>query len=67
MRVVIIRHAEVDFCWSKRCTSAKFDSDCREYDLSPIKNVTYPQYENEINNDILPKQYIDIVICVVVL
>ena len=41
MRVVIIRHAEVDFCWSKRCTSAKFDSDCREYDLSPIKNVTY--------------------------
>ncbi|MBR1507459.1 MAG: histidine phosphatase family protein [Eubacterium sp.] len=41
MRVVIIRHAEVDFCWSRRCTSAKFDSDCREYDLSPIKNVTY--------------------------
>ena len=39
--VVVIRHAEVDFCWSKRCTSAKFDSDCREYDLSPIKNVTY--------------------------
>ncbi len=27
MRVVIIRHAEVDFCWSKRCTSAKFDMD----------------------------------------
>ena len=41
MRVVIIRHAEVDFCWSRRCTSELFDSECRKYDLSPIKNVTY--------------------------
>ena len=41
MRVVIIRHAEVDFCWSRRCTSEMFDSECRKYDLSPIKNVTY--------------------------
>ena len=41
MRVVIIRHAEVDFCWSRRCTSDMFDSECRKYDLSPIKNVTY--------------------------
>ena len=41
MRVVIIRHAEVDFCWSRRCTSEKFDLECRKYDLSPIKNVTY--------------------------
>ena len=47
MRVVIIRHAEVDFCWSRRCTSETFDSECRKYDLSPIKNVTYsiPQTE----------------------
>ena len=41
VRVVIIRHAEVDFCWSRRCTSEIFDSECRKYDLSPIKNVTY--------------------------
>ena len=41
MRVVIIRHAEVDFCWSRRCTSEKFDLECRKYDLSPIKNMTY--------------------------
>ncbi len=40
MRVVIIRHAEVDFCWSRWCTSDMFDSECRKYDLSPIKNVT---------------------------
>ena len=39
--VVIIRHAEVDFCWSRRCASELFDSECRKYDLSPIKNVTY--------------------------
>ena len=41
MRVVIIRHAEVDFCWSRWCSSEMFDSECRKYDLSPIKNVTY--------------------------
>ena len=41
MKVVIIRHAEVDYCWSRRCTSEMFDSACRKYDLSPIKNVTY--------------------------
>ncbi|MEE3473699.1 MAG: histidine phosphatase, partial [Butyrivibrio hungatei] len=40
MRVVIIRHAEVDFCWSRWCSSEMFDSECRKYDLSPIKNVT---------------------------
>ena len=41
MRVVIIRHAEVDFCWSRQCTSEMFDSECGKYDLSPIRNVTY--------------------------
>ena len=41
MRVVIIRHAEVDFCWSRRCASELFDSECRKYDLFPIKNVSY--------------------------
>ena len=41
MRVVIIRHAEVDFNWSRLCTSEMFDSECRKYNLSPIKNVIY--------------------------
>ena len=41
VRVVIIRHAEVDFCWSRRCTSEMFDSECRKYDLSPIRNALY--------------------------
>ena len=41
MRVVIIRPAEVGFCWSRRCTSELFDSECRKYDLFPIKNVSY--------------------------
>ncbi len=46
MRVAIIRHAEVNFSWSRRCTSGKFDSECRKYDHSPIRNVTYsiPQF-----------------------
>lgn len=41
LKVVIIRHAEVDYSWSRRCTSEMFDSECEKYDLSPIKNVIY--------------------------
>ena len=41
MKVVIIRHAEVDFCWSKRCTSNMFDSDCRGYDSASIIGSMY--------------------------
>ena len=41
MKAVIIRHAEVDFCWSRRCSSEKFDSECEKYDHSPIRNVIY--------------------------
>ena len=40
MKVMIIRHAEVDFCWSRRCTSEGFDSDCSRYDIAPIKNCS---------------------------
>lgn len=39
MKVVIIRHAEVDFCWSRRCTSEGFDSDCSGYDGASIKRI----------------------------
>ena len=47
MKVVIIRHGEVDFRWNKRCSSNVFDSDCREYDSASIKEKTYriPQME----------------------
>ena len=41
LKVVIIRHAEVDFCWSKRCTSDMFDSDCRGYDSALIIGSMY--------------------------
>lgn len=41
MKVVIIRHAEMDFCWSKRCTSNMFDSDCRGYDSASIIGSMY--------------------------
>ena len=53
MRVVIIRHAEVDFCWSGRCTSEMFDSECRKYDISPIRNVAY-----SIPNTVYQKIYV---------
>ncbi len=41
MKVVIIRHAEVGFDWSRECSSKGFDSDCNGYDNAPIKNITY--------------------------
>ena len=41
MKVVVIRHAEVDFCWNRRCTSAGFDADCSGYDSAPIKEIKY--------------------------
>ena len=41
MRAVIIRHAEVNYSRSRRCTSEMFDSECEKYDLSPIKDVIY--------------------------
>lgn len=41
MRVVIIRHAEVDFKWSRRCTSERFDLDCSGYDSASIKETGF--------------------------
>ena len=41
MKVTVIRHAEVDFRWSRRCTSEGFDSDCSEYDSAPIRGTAY--------------------------
>ncbi|MCR5324228.1 MAG: histidine phosphatase family protein [Lachnospiraceae bacterium] len=41
MKVVIIRHAEVNFHWNGRCSSNVFDSDCREYDSASIREKTY--------------------------
>ena len=41
MKVAIIRHGEVDYRWSRRCTSAEFDKECSEYDKAPIKDTSY--------------------------
>ncbi len=50
MKVVIIRHAEVDFFWSSRCTSEEFDKECSEYDKAPIKDteckITHFDYQS---------------------
>ncbi len=46
MKVVVIRHAEVDFNWSTDCSSKEFDLDCSRYDKSPIKNIIYKIPEN---------------------
>ncbi len=39
MKIIIIRHGEVDFRWSGWCTSEEFDKECCEYDIAPIKNL----------------------------
>lgn len=41
MKVVIIRHAEVDLCWNRQSTSEVFDADCRRYDSASIKELMY--------------------------
>ncbi len=41
MKVVVIRHAEVDFGWSRRCTSKGFDLDCSGYDSAPIRETAF--------------------------
>ena len=41
MKVVVIRHAEVDFCWNRRSTSDGFDTDCSGYDSAPVKEIRY--------------------------
>ena len=41
MKVVVIRHAEVDFCWNRRSTSDGFDTDCSGYDSASIKEIRY--------------------------
>lgn len=40
-KVFVIRHAKVDFHWRNWCDSKEFDSDCREYDRSPLANDGY--------------------------
>ncbi len=46
MKAVVIRHAELDFCWSRRSTSEGFDADCSGYDSAPVKEIKYeiPQF-----------------------
>ncbi|MCR5509972.1 MAG: histidine phosphatase family protein [Lachnospiraceae bacterium] len=41
MKAVVLRHAEVDFGWSRRCTSKGFDLDCSGYDSAPIRETAY--------------------------
>lgn len=41
MRVIVIRHGEVDHCWSRFLTSKGFDKECSEYDKASITNNAY--------------------------
>ncbi len=41
MKIVIIRHAKVDFDWNGKSTSDMFDSDCIGYDGASIKEIKY--------------------------
>ncbi len=57
MKIVIIRHAEVDFTWSKRCSSDAFDSECSAYDSSPIKETVYKQLVAEYKRIYISESY----------
>lgn len=41
MRVVIIRHGEVNYRWEKKYTSNEFDLACNQYDKAPIDAISY--------------------------
>ena len=40
MKVILIRHAEVDFQWPGRCTSKEYDRACKDYDAAEIRTNT---------------------------
>lgn len=40
-KVFIVRHGKADFRWQTRCDSKGFDSDCYEYDRSPLTDDRY--------------------------
>ena len=37
MKLILIRHAEVDFEWPKKCSSREFDDACKRYDTAGIR------------------------------
>lgn len=39
MKIVLIRHAEVSMKWEKSYNTVTFDEACRNYDISPIKQI----------------------------
>ena len=41
MRIVIIRHGKVNYCWSNYCTSKEFDYECSEYNIASIKDGNF--------------------------
>ncbi len=41
MKVIIIRHGEVDLPRSKYCTSDTFDKECSGYDKAPLRKASY--------------------------
>ena len=41
MKIVVIRHGEVCYVWSRWCTSEEFDKACVEYDKAPIRHMGY--------------------------
>lgn len=36
MKIIIIRHAKVNYKWKFWYTSQEFNKSCNEYDISPI-------------------------------
>ena len=49
MKIVLIRHAKVDFDWRKWCSARQFDQDCEGYDEAPVLPGSYDLPKEEIN------------------
>lgn len=59
MKIIIIRHAKVNYIWKFWCTSQEFNKSCDEYDISPIdcSNKYNIKTENPIYISELSRSY----------
>ncbi|MBQ4270469.1 MAG: histidine phosphatase family protein [Clostridiales bacterium] len=49
MKIVLIRHAKVDYDWRKWSSARQFDADCEGYDRAPVLSGSYDVPEDDIS------------------
>lgn len=53
MKILLIRHAKVDFNWRKWSSASQFDEDCEGYDMAPVLPVS-----SSVPDDTISRIYI---------